>query len=219
MQNLRSTDHLVPVCDSTSETVRKGESTQRDRTITSHATAGEYFLRQKGHRETVIFSPILNYRVEDVWATIEQQSPPYSIDGQRLIKLYKDAGGECPSIRDPRGPPCGKGRFGCWTCTVVRKDRAMTSMIAEGHAELEPLLAWRNWLMEVRDDKGFRCAHRRNGNRGLGPFTLGARREILRRLLVAQRRCPWELISASEICLIRQLWREDKSSPSYVDTA
>lgn len=197
--------------------VRHGESAQRDRTLRKHAGEGEYYLRQTGQRGTFIFSPILNYRVEDVWATIEQSAPPFCIDGPRLTKLYKEAGGECPSIRDPHGTPCGKGRFGCWTCTVVRKDHAMTSMIAEGHTELTPLLRWRDWLMTIRDEPTYRCEVRRNGALGPGPFTLRARREILRRLLAAEKQSPWKLISAPEIDIIRQLWKSDMHSATYVE--
>jgi DNA sulfur modification protein DndC len=195
--------------------VRLGESAERDRTISRYRAHGDHFLRQSGDSSTIIFSPILSYGVEDVWATLTYDSRPASIDVGRLTRLYRDAAGECPSIRDPRGSPCGKGRFGCWTCTVVRKDHAMSSMIREGHSSLSPLLAWRNGLALLRDDPNYRCKRRRNGTPGPGPLTLRARRLLLRKLLLAQSQTPWKLITHREIQAIRQLWREDQSSSEY----
>ena len=138
-----------------------------------------------------------------------KRKPPHSIEGARLLNLYKEASGECPTIRDPKGTPCGKGRFGCWTCTVVRKDRAMTSMVAEGHSRLEPLLAFRNWLVGIRDDKKYRHCRRRNGQVGLGPFRLSARKLLLKKLLTLQRKTGFSLISRTEIRAIKDLWKHE----------
>lgn len=195
--------------------VRRGESVKRDRTIRRHAGSEAYRLQQSGEPNIDIFAPIVLYTHEQVWATIQENPIPNSIDAHRLTSLYRDAAGECPIIRDPRGTPCGKGRFGCWTCTVIRRDRAMQSMVQEGHQDLAPLLEWRNWLAVFRDDSRARCRVRRNGQRGLGPFTLSARRELLRRLLITQRKVPWQLISRQEVVAIRSLWREDEGSDSY----
>ena len=63
---------------------------------------------------------------------------PEAIDVHRLSDLYKQASGECPVIREVKGAPCGQGRFGCWTCTVVRKDRAVQGLVQEGHTNLSP---------------------------------------------------------------------------------
>jgi hypothetical protein len=68
----------------------------------------------------------------------------------------------------------------CWTCTVVRRDRAVSSMVTHGHLELLRLLEWRNQLMTIREDPTCRCPFRRNGARGLGPLTLAARRKLLK---------------------------------------
>jgi len=91
----------------------------------------------------------------------------------------------------------------------------MTSMVAEGHTELAPLLAFRNWLSIIRDAPTFRCTLRRNGNRGPGPFTLRARQLILERLLETERLVPWRLIENEELTEIEQLWQLDRESTSY----
>jgi DNA sulfur modification protein DndC len=194
--------------------VRSGESQQRDRTIRRHATS-KYYLRQVGRSATRIFSPIIDYTLQDVWDTIHTVVRPKAVDSGNLGRLYRDASGECPIIRDPVGPPCGKGRFGCWTCTVVRRDRAVSSMVTHGHAELLHLLEWRNQLMAIREDPTCRCHFRRNGARGLGPLTLAARRKLLRSLLAVQRRVPWKLIRRDELEAIRLQWLADRHDPRY----
>ena len=158
--------------------IRLGESAERDKAITKHHTGETYYFRHSNNRDSLIFSHIVDYTVEEVWDTLTFNLLPESIDVAPLWTLYKKSSGECPIIRDPKGSPCGKGRFGCWTCTVVRKDRAVQSLVREGHTELLSLLLFRNWLLEIRDRPEYRCKRRRNGAPGMGPFTLSARQEI-----------------------------------------
>lgn len=192
--------------------VRTGESLDRDRTLERHGLDDAHFLRQSGHPDSTIFAPIVDYSLEEVWGTLHHGKKPLAIDSQRLATLYKSAGSECPIVRDPKGSPCGKGRFGCWTCTVVRKDRAVSGMVRDGHTELEPLLEFRDWLARFRDDPGARAPRRRNGAPGPGPFTLAARREILRRLTATQTLVPWTLIRDDELEAIERLWRVDRNT-------
>jgi DNA sulfur modification protein DndC len=84
------------------------------------------------------------------------------------------------------GAPCAGSRFGCWTCTVVRRDRTMEELIRSGYDSLQPLLDFRNWLSCLRNDPRERWSTRRNGAAGPGPFTLAARRTILDRLLATE---------------------------------
>jgi DNA sulfur modification protein DndC len=195
--------------------VRKGESTNRDKVIAKHETDDSHYYRQSGDANSLIFSPIIDYSVKDVWSTLTLLDYPKSINAIQLYELYTEASGECPSIRDPQGTPCGKGRFGCWTCTVVRKDKAVTSMVAEGHKKLAPLLEFRNWLVLIRDSLDYRCSVRRNGQLGLGPFRLSARQVILSKLFEAQDASSYELITDEEINLIMNIWEQDKNSLKY----
>lgn len=193
---------------------RWGESSARD-LVMRRRRRQRYFFSQASNPNVTVFSPIADFGIKDVWSTIFALPRPSSIDPEHLATLYRDAGAECPLVRDARGTPCGAGRFGCWTCTVVRKDKAVAAMVGHGYDQLAPLHAFRNWLQEVRADKGRRCRFRRNGQRGLGPFTLAARKEILRRLRQTQREAPWRLITDDEICEIHRLWRADRRSSAY----
>ncbi len=196
--------------------VRRGESATRDRTLQKHRTKStEYRLSQSGRKDISLFAPLLDLGVEDVWAVIHSPLAPRSIDAKTLADLYREAGSECSMLKTEHGTPCGAGRFGCWTCTVVRKDRAVTNLIAEGAHDLVPLLEFRNWLVAVRDRPEYRCRYRRNGTPGPGPFTLGARREILAMLRRAEARTHWRLIGQQELAEIRRLWKMDERDARY----
>jgi len=38
--------------------------------------------------------------------------------------------GECPIHINTSTPSCGNSRFGCWTCTVVERDKASEGLLA-----------------------------------------------------------------------------------------
>jgi DNA sulfur modification protein DndC len=193
--------------------LRRGESGQRDRTLDKHGTDDPFFQSQAGSAGIVIFSPIIKFTLSDVWTVIDSPGLPYAVDGKRLRFLYRSTDGECPVVRESTSKPCAGNRFGCWTCTVVRRDRAVEGLIAAGEPGLAPLLGFRNWLAEVRNEPSYRELLRRNGAPGPGPFTLAARREILRRLLAVQGEQEWTLIAPDEIELIKELWIEDEMTP------
>jgi DNA sulfur modification protein DndC len=195
--------------------VRKGESGERDRVIERHRTVRSHYLRQADNPNVLIFSPIIDFQVVDVWSVLGSGGPPACVKPIELVSLYWKASGDCPIVRDPKSPPCGKGRFGCWTCTVVRRDHSVENLVKFGYPGLKPLLDFRNWLAEIRGNLSYRCSRRRNGQIGLGPFTLAARRQILERLMIAQRKSRLPLIDREEARAIRRLWRSDEESRVY----
>lgn len=195
--------------------VRLGESAERDKTINKHKTEEKYYLHQGNSTKTQIFSPIIDYSIKDVWSTLKFNQFPMSLDYAKIGNLYKDAGAECPVFRETKGTPCGKGRFGCWTCTVVRKDTSVKNMVKNGYEELQPLFEFRNWLSVFRDNIDFRCKSRRNGQNSLGPITLKGREIILQKLLLTEEKSGLSLIEKEEIMKIRELWEKDKNSSKY----
>lgn len=194
--------------------VRRDESRQRARSLSM--PQGDYWSKQReGAAQISLFMPILDLSLDDVWNGLEWVPGPSSMNKQQLWELYKDASDECPIIRTPDDPPCGQGRFGCWLCTVVRKDKSAEKLVASGRSELQPLLDFREWLLRIRNDEGYRATVRRNGRVGLGPFRLSARREILERVQRAEQLSGFSLISAAELRQIELEWERDLSNPSY----
>lgn len=197
---------------------RFGESDQRDRVLEEHKEGADRFtFRQSGSSNVELFAPIVDFSVSDVWKVLLNMQRPAAVDGSRVLTIYRDAGAECPVVRDEHGTPCGAGRFGCWTCTVVRKDRAVSSLVQQGYAHMSPLLSFRNWLADVRDQPSARCHIRRNGTVGLGPLTISTRMEALCRLQAAEQDSGMSLISTAEVAEIQKLWQIDKESGRYFE--
>lgn len=188
--------------------LRRSESQQRDRTLNA-APEGRWQKQREGNKDYDLFLPILDLGVPEVWDSIFWLSRPRSIDPQVLQELYHDASGECPVIRAPQAPPCASGRFGCWTCTVVRQDKSAKKLIEAGYSELRPYFEFRTWLSQIRNDPKMRWPQRRNGTSGMGPFTLDARREILARLDQLEVVTRTEILDSEERGIIAGLWRLD----------
>lgn len=198
---------------------RMGESAQRDRSMkkaSASSTGLEFYQRQRdGFPGATLFTPIIDFSVEDVWSSLVDLEFPKAIDVGKLAKLYKDGGGECPAIRDFKDKPCSRARFGCWTCTVVRRDRSSENMISQGHDELRPLLAFREWLTSIRNVSEYRCRLRRSGKDGPGPFTLKARSMLLARITSLEAEIGKVLLSSDQRAEIERLWKLDLESESY----
>ncbi|WP_202799462.1 DNA phosphorothioation system sulfurtransferase DndC [Mesorhizobium amorphae] len=200
--------------------VRRTESTQRARSVERYDN-GERLNPHNSLQNCFVFKPIVELTTDEVWQTLLQSSPPWGGTHRELVTMYRNAGGgECPLVTDKsEAPSCGtaSSRFGCWTCTVVEKDKSAESFIEAGYGDLEPLLEFRDWLKAIREDGSKRSATRRNGTLNFvgegrlipGPFTLDARREILDRLLAIQEEVGIGLISTEEIGAIRKIWAED----------
>lgn len=189
--------------------LRRAESQQRDRSL-AKTPEGQWQKQREGNHDYDLFLPILDLQVSEVWDTIFWLSAPKAIQPKILQDLYRDASGECPVIKAPTAPPCASGRFGCWTCTVVRHDRSASKLIDAGYEQLLPYFEFRNWLSEIRNDPNMRWPLRRSGSAGMGPFTLDARKAILRRVDRLEEMTKSEILDPSERGTIASLWRLDE---------
>jgi DNA sulfur modification protein DndC len=156
-----------------------------------------------------VSNPIEFLSTEEVWAYLLQKPNPWGGDNRALYKIYADASnGECPIQIDTSTPSCGNSRFGCWTCTVVERDKASEGLLAAGDERMEHMLAFRETLLDFRDpNSGWRDHRRMNGNEGPGPLTIEGRRELLKRLLKLQEETGLTLITSEELLLIQQQWK------------
>lgn len=204
---------------------RKSESTNRQRNMTKHGVSGDNMNPHSSIQACRIFAPLANLKDEDVWLILMQRKPPWGGSHRELITLYRNAGGgECPLVLTQNdAPSCGttSPRFGCWTCTVVNKDKSLRGLIDSGHEDaetFESLFEFREWLIELRENDDNRLPVRRDGHPKtradsslvMGPFTLEVRQEILRRLKALEKETGQKLISRSEIEIIEDIWRRDR---------
>jgi DNA sulfur modification protein DndC len=162
-----------------------------------------------------VYSPIVDFGLEDVWNALVELPFPASIDVSALAAIYRDGGGECPVLRETNDKPCASARFGCWTCTVVRRDKSAEKLIEAGHLHLQPYHSLRRWLSDIRNDPEMRCVRRRNGSDGMGPFTLMARKIILNRVRDLESIVGCNILDTAEQIEIERLWNLDLASAAY----
>jgi DNA sulfur modification protein DndC len=211
--------------------VRRAESATRAQVMSLHRKPGDLVSRHSTLRSAWVYAPIEFFTTEDVWSYLLSVRSPWGADNRQLLTMYRNAqAGECPLVVDTTTPSCGNSRFGCWTCTVVERDKSMEAMIEGGEEWMEPLLELRDWLASTRLPEAkhqFREVRRRNGriqvwgekdNRIVwGPYKLDIRREILRRVLNAQEKvrktgpdANVQLIRTEELHEIRRIWRVEE---------
>lgn len=203
---------------------RKSESTSRRRNMERHGVSTTQMNPHSSVDGCQMFAPLAEFTDEDVWLILMQRPPPWGGSHRELVTLYRNAGGgECPLVLSKEdAPSCGSTspRFGCWTCTVVKKDRSLRGLIDSGHEDasaFEHLYDFREWLMELRELASNRQRVRRDGNFRtredgslvLGPFRIAVRKRILQELQILEEKVGQQLVSVAEIEVIRDIWRRD----------
>jgi DNA sulfur modification protein DndC len=220
---------------------RKAESSRRNlRMAKTEAASRRAFLNDRLTLNTnlpnsKVYTPIEDWTNDDVWLFLMQVKNPWGYSNKSLLGMYQGASadGECPLVVDTSTPSCGNSRFGCWTCTVVDKDRSMEAMIKNDDEKIwmTPLLDLRNDLGNMDLDRSRRDYRRMNGKVQLygkdksnldiipGPYTKESREYWLRRLLETQNTvrelgppevAKIELITMAELLEIRKLWLYEK---------
>ena len=204
---------------------RRSESDNRRRSMDNRGVSAARPNRHDIVRGCRVFAPLADLDDNDVWMVLMQRTPPWGGTHRQLITLYRNAGGgECPLVMTTDdAPSCGSSspRFGCWTCTVVKKDRSLRGLIDAGHDEahsMERLSDFREWLLELREDANNRLPVRRDGNprsrsdgsQVLGPFRIEVRKNILDRLQSLADEIGEQLISDDELDCIYDVWWRDE---------
>lgn len=193
---------------------RSDESASRSRSIKKHEIYGKR-LRKHVLPNAFVYAPIKDVTTDEVWQYLLQVDPPWGGTNRDLVTLYRNAsGGDCPLVIDTTTPSCGNSRFGCWVCTVVKQDKSMAGLIDMGEDWMEPLVDFRDTLVETRDDPDFRTGVRKNGAEGPGPYNEYARALYLQKLLEAQKVInQWQpdvqLITHQELIAIQITWYRD----------
>ena len=200
---------------------RSDESSARAKIIKKYEIKGSR-LRKHIFPNSFVFAPIKDVVTEDVWKYLLAAPSPWGSNNRDLVTLYGNAsGGDCPLVTDISSPSCGNSRFGCWVCTVVRKDKSMEGLIDNGEEWMEPLLEIRDFLAHTIDRNDpkydpfkYRMNIRRNNAKGIGPYQPNWRKHILEQVLKAQKIIQKEqptvqLITNQELVAIQVTWYRD----------
>ena len=204
---------------------RYKESASRERSMRKHEVKNQRLSPHNLSANTMTYAPIRELFLEEVWYLINAFPSPWGFDNSILFKIYSDASAddyECPTVVTTKEhKSCGQSRFGCWTCTVVTKDKSMTALIDNGKTWLYPLLNFRNDLQNERNISKNRLGKRRNGQNAVneegmnqGNYSPEYRYSVLKRLLEAQKEVQKEkpnlnLITHQELIAIQVLWNRD----------
>lgn len=204
---------------------RYEESQNREKSMRKHEIKGKRLSKHPNDPNTFVFAPIKELMLEEVWYMINAVPSPWGFDNAILYKIYSDASAddyECPTVvTDKKHTSCGQSRFGCWTCTVVKKDKSMSAQVDKGESWMQPLLGFRNDLVEDRNKSEYRMDIRRNGakavdeegnNRGTMNFLYRAKtlRELLAIQFEIQKEKPEiNLITNQELIAIQVTWNRD----------
>jgi DNA sulfur modification protein DndC len=219
---------------------RSAESTTRAANMAKHreSRVSKHLNPNPANYNSFIYTPIEDWRTDEVWLYLMQFDNPWGCNNKDLFAMYRGAtaDNECPLVVDTTTPSCGSSRFGCWTCTLVSKDKSMEAMILNDSQKewMQPLLDIRNELDEPNDRyrRDFRRLAGRvdtfdkKGEDGTtfieqipGPYLKVWREHWLRRVLEAQthvrKTAPPEmrditLITQEELSEIRRIWLEEK---------
>lgn len=204
---------------------RSAESATRARSIKKHEIKGKRLTKHPNHHNTLVYSPIKDLMLEEIWYIINALPSPWNYDNSKLFQIYANASAddyECPTVvTDKSHTSCGQSRFGCWTCTVVKEDKSMSALIKNGEVWMDPLLKFRDVLENERNLSENRLATRRNGQIAVtedghkqGNYSPEYRARKLRELLELQKEIQktkplTELITNQELIAIQVYWYRD----------
>jgi|TARA_B110000902_G_scaffold103718_1_gene122476 DNA sulfur modification protein DndC len=204
---------------------RYEESATREKSMRKHEVKGNRLSKHTVSANTYVYAPIKDLILDEIWYLINTIPSPWGFDNAILFKIYSDASAddyECPTVvTNKEHSSCGQSRFGCWTCTVVKKDKSMTALVEKGQEWMKPLMKYRNSLVEQRNLGVNRRDKRRNGQRAVdedgrnnGNYTAEYRARMLRELLEIQRDLQKErpevnLINNQELIAIQVIWNRD----------
>ena len=225
---------------------RKAESASRAQVLAKHRIDGTHLGRHTNLPNAYVYTPIENWTADEVWEYLMSAPRPWGGSNQSLFELYKGSNaGECPIVIDTSTPSCGNSRFGCWTCTVVTKDKAVESLVNQGESWMRPLLDFRNMLAETTKPEKktiYRNVRRRTGKISImrdslqenakdsttekktvpGSYRMRYRQEWLEQLLKIQKNIEdsgrdLALIREDELHRIRMEWLNDPNEPNLED--
>lgn len=185
--------HIVPNKTAILTGVRFGESQARDARLNDSCTRGGecgqgvWFKRSEA-LQVGYLAPIVNWTSCEVWDLISGFAPSWGYPVKELEKVYNDH----------------ETRFGCWMCTVIKKDKAMLKTIEQDEwAHLKPMADFRNYVWESTRNPNTRIK-RKSG--GVGKLRLNTRRALLKKLMLVQEKVGIQLIAQEEIDFIKNLW-------------
>lgn len=127
-----------------------------------------------------VAAPIIHWTTEEVWSFLAFSAKKIVPEVQYVIDLYGNT----------------MMRFGCWMCTVVKKDKTLMALSAQGDVTSKKLLEFREWLVTESRKEENRYL-RKDGIKGR--LKKEFRLDILKRLEKLESETRLVLITGKEI--------------------
>lgn len=201
---------------------RKSESATRARAFKKHEKKGKRLTNHPLQKNVLVYSPIKEFHLEEIWYVVNTFKSPWGAKKDQLFNIYANASAddyECPTmVSNKNHKSCGQSRFGCWTCTVVTKDKSISAQIENGEEWMKPLRDVRDWILAQRNLPKNRSNFRRDGSKATLPHggyvEPQHRAKILERVFKAQKKIndlgiDIELITNQELIAVQVTWYRD----------
>lgn len=190
---------------------RRSESINRQKSLEKYDLADLNGQRLRKHTlpNSWMYTPIIDYTTEEVWSYLINVPSFWEGNNKKLVAMYRNASddaNECPLVIDTSTASCGNSRFGCWVCTVVKRDKSMENLIDNGEDWMYPMLEFRDYLQEIRNDENMRLPESTANPKQKGAFLFEVRAELLKRVLGIEKETGLEIISKQELAAIQVQW-------------
>jgi DNA sulfur modification protein DndC len=185
--------------------VRLGESDARTGRLKKSACTDNnecgagLWIEKSSQMGTYFVAPIAHWQTCDVWDFHNFIAPQLGWSTEDLIQLY--------------GNNNDGTRFGCWTCTLIREDKALATVVENDEwSHYQALGKFRQQLqVEARKPKN-RLTHP-NGHPGR--LKQEYRKKLLDKLQKLQKKVDTTLISQTEVKAIHAYWETENEYGPY----
>jgi len=172
--------------------IRWGESRERDRVLRRACSRGGecgsgVWMARAPKLGREYLAPIAEWNDCSVWRFLEEIAPLWGWPTECLRELYGEGG----------------LRFGCWVCTVVRRDNTLRRL-GRKDPRMERLLRYKQYMLRVANWRKF-PENRVWINGTPRRLSLKARRKLLDKLLKLEDKVGLELISEEELLFIDKM--------------
>ena len=129
---------------------RWDESPERNRIMRKRKTNGKW-SKYFGIKDCKVYLPIVDWTTNDVMYALKKLRTPWDSNYSDLFGLYLMAD-TCQVLEDGSFK-CNGSRFGCWTCSVVRKDKTLCSLSKNGCKLAREMLKFKKYLIKTTWNK------------------------------------------------------------------
>ena len=156
---------------------RWDESSERNRNMKKRNITGKW-TRYMGIKDAMVYLPIVDWTTNDVMNALKSLTTPWGTSYSDLFGLYLMAD-TCHVLEDGTFK-CNGSRFGCWTCSVVRKDKTLCSLAENGCKLAKSMLDFKRYLIKTTRNERNRI---KKSNNRYGVVKKNVRKRIFEKLL------------------------------------